>query len=357
MTQTDVAHSPVASAQPATLCPECGTRWSANTLSCPGCRRLVHAARLKQLSRDAANAAAGGDARAELSLRRDIVQLLPPGSRQYAEALGRARELSKTVSEPNSGSPRTKGKVPKWLAGLGAVGLLIWKFKFAMVFIATKGKFLLLGLTKWQTFLSMALAMGVYWTIWGWPFAVGLVLAIYVHEMGHVAALRHYGIAATAPMFIPGVGAFVRLKQAPLTPVENARIGLAGPWWGLGAVAASYGLFVLTGEPIFAAIARAGAWLNLFNLLPVWQLDGARAFAALTRKQRWWAAAGLIALWFVTSDFLLLIIGGIAAFRAGTSAAPREPDTRGLIAFLLVAAALAGMATVDVPGIGQALGG
>ena len=351
MTQAEVPQAPQARPQPPELCPECGTRWSANTLSCPRCRRLVHGARLKQLARDATSAKARDDASAELSLRREIVQLLPQGSKQHASALARARELSKVVSKSGGQSPKTKRKMPKWLAALGGVGLLIWKFKFAAVFILTKGKFLLLGLTKWQTFLSMALAMGVYWTIWGWPFAVGLVLAIYVHEMGHVAALRHYGIAATAPMFIPGVGAFVRLKQAPLSPIEDARIGLAGPLWGLGAVFASYGLFVVTGEPIFAAIARAGAWLNLFNLVPVWQLDGARAFAALTRKQRWWAAAGLFALWFLTGDFLLLIVGAVAVFRAWKGAAPREPDTRGLIAFLLVAAALAGMAAIQVPGL------
>ena len=317
----------------------------------------MHGARLKQLARDAAAAQTRGDAGAELSLRRDIVQLLPRGSKQHTAALARARELSETVSKSGQQPRGEKRKVPKWLVGLGGVGLLIWKFKFAAVFILTKGKFLLLGLTKWQTFLSMALAMGVYWTIWGWPFAVGLVLAIYVHEMGHVAALRHYGIAATAPMFIPWVGAFVRLKQPPLTPVEDARIGLAGPLWGLGAVLASYGLFLATGEPIFAAIARAGAWLNLFNLVPVWQLDGARAFAALTRKQRWWAAAALIALWFLTGDFLLIIIGGVAVFRAWTGAAPSEPDKRGLIAFLVVAAALAGMAAIDVPGLGASLSG
>jgi Zn-dependent protease len=349
--QTDAASNPETPGRTPATCPECGTGWSPHTLSCPGCRRLVHGARLKQLARAAESALSSGDPRRELGLRREIVQLLPRGSRQHAAALARAQELSKTVSDGAPPSAAAKGKVPKWLAGLGGLGLLLWKFKWAAVFVATKGKFLLLGLTKWQTFFSMALAMGVYWTIWGWPFAVGLVLAIYVHEMGHVAALRHYGIAATAPMFIPGVGAFVRLKQAPLTPVEDARIGLAGPLWGLGAVFASYGLFLVTGEPIFAAIARAGAWLNLFNLLPVWQLDGARAFAALTRKQRGIAAIGLIALWFLTGDFLLLIIGGIAAFRAWRSDAPSATDTRGLVAFLVVAAALAAMAAIDVPGL------
>src|SRR3989454_12639768 len=81
----------------------------------------------------------------------------------------------------------------------------------------------------------MLLSAGVYWAAWGWKFALGVVLSIYVHEMGHVQALQRYGIKATAPMFIPGVGAVVRLKQYPASPREDARVGLAGPLGGLGA--------------------------------------------------------------------------------------------------------------------------
>ena len=80
---------------------------------------------------------------------------------------------------------------------------------------------------------------GVYWSIYGWPLALGLVLSIYVHEMGHVAMLRRLGIAASAPMFIPGVGALVMLKQHVTDPLIDAKIGLAGPVWGLGAALAA----------------------------------------------------------------------------------------------------------------------
>ena len=75
------------------------------------------------------------------------------------------------------------------------------------LFLLTKGKLLLFGLSKGTTFLSMLAALGVYWTLWGWKFALGFVLSIYVHEMGHVAAMKRFGLAATAPMFIPGFGA------------------------------------------------------------------------------------------------------------------------------------------------------
>src|SRR5207253_1330115 len=106
------------------------------------------------------------------------------------------------------GSPWGKGA-----AGVGAVGALLAKFKFVLLFVLTKAKLLLLGLTKGGTFLSMLLSAGLYWTIWGWKFAFGLVLSIYIHEMGHVQALQRYGIKATAPMFIPGFGAVTRPQR------------------------------------------------------------------------------------------------------------------------------------------------
>jgi len=111
--------------------------------------------------------------------------------------------------------------------------------------------------------------------------------------MGHVAMLRRYGIRASAPMFIPGLGALVRLEQYPHTPAEDARVGLAGPMWGLGAAAIAWGVYTLTGWPAWGAIARVGAWINLFNLIPVWQLDGSRAFVALCRSERWVAVGAL----------------------------------------------------------------
>src|SRR5439155_20796972 len=171
-------------------------------------------------------------------------------------------------------APSAGNKAPGLRAatGVGAIGLLLWKLKA-----------LLLGLTKGTTLFSMLLSLGVYWTAWGWKFALGLVLSIYVHEMGHVAALRRYGIRASAPMFIPGVGAVIRAQQSPANPIEDARVGLAGPIWGLGAALASLGLYLVTDWPICLAMARVGAWINLFNLLPLWPLDGGRGFQSLPR--------------------------------------------------------------------------
>src|SRR5262249_18996551 len=136
------------------------------------------------------------------------------------------------------------GQRPAWGAatGLGALGLALWKLKT-----------LLLGLTKASTLLTMFMSLGVYWAAWGWKFALGIVLSIYVHEMGHVIALRRLGFKASAPMFIPGIGAVVRLQQQVVNPREDAEIGLAGPIYGLGAAVFSLVLWLVTDQQIFAA--------------------------------------------------------------------------------------------------------
>ena len=309
----------------AARCDGCASEIAPGFLACPGCGRLVHAAALKALAADAAAARQGGDGREELRAWRASLDLLPPASRQHEIIRARADELSREAGAAPQPAPQPAGRW-KWLAALGPAGAVLWKFKVLIVVAASKGKLLLLGLTKASTLLSMLLSFGVYWTQWGGWFALGLVLSIYVHEMGHVAALRHFGIAATAPMFIPGLGALVRLRQAPLNARENSRVGLAGPIWGAAAAFVSFAIGKLTGSALMMAVAHVGAWINLFNLLPVWQLDGNRGFASLTTAHRWYAVAVLAAAWLFWRDGLLVLLVIVAAWRALSHDAAPEPD-------------------------------
>src|ERR1700733_10020483 len=157
------------------------------------------------------------------------------------------------------------GERKKKLGVIGTIGALLLKFKTLGLVILTKGKLVLLGLTKLNTLLSMLVSIGFYWALYGWKFGLGFVLSIYVHEMGHVIALARYGIPASAPMFIPGFGAFVRLKAYPASPAEDARVGLAGPLYGLGAALACMGIGVIADSGLFTALAKVGAWINVFN--------------------------------------------------------------------------------------------
>src|SRR6185295_8695698 len=224
----------------------------------------------------------------------------------------------------------------------GAVGALLAKFKWVVLFLLGKGKILLAGLLKAPTFLSMALALGVYATAFGWKFALGLVVSIYVHEMGHVVWLRRFGIPATAPMFVPGLGAFVRLKAHPATAGEDARVGLAGPVWGAAAALIALALGFATGHRVLFGIAYFGAVINVFNLLPVWQLDGGRAFVALSRRQRAIAAGVLWVAGLVAGNATYFLVAIAATFRAASAAgAPAEGDRNILLTYAGLVAGLA----------------
>lgn len=314
---------------PPVTCPQCGTQIGAGLKTCPSCQWLVHGERLRALAGEAERCEAEGKVTEALTTWRHALELLPPQSRQAAVIREKVSALSTKVAE--TGGPavdpagqkaaeeRLKKKFSgrwKWLAPLAPVAVLLLKFKGLALLILTKGKFLLLGLANMQTLMTMLLSLGAYWSLWGWKFALGLILCIYVHEMGHVAALRRFGLRATAPMFIPGLGALVVLKQHPANPREDARIGMAGPIWGVSAAIACLAIYALSKNPFWAALGKTAAWINLFNMIPIWQMDGSRAFHAMSRMQRWIAALVMFGCFLATRDMLALVAAGVAVVRA-----------------------------------------
>ena len=333
------------------VCPECGAQIADQLKSCPQCHYLVHSERLKELRDLAQRAEQDGDPRSALAAWREGLDLLPAGSKQGRLVAAQVQRLSAEVDQLTPGAKPAKaehrsdasaeGKSKLAVAGLGIVGLL--------AFVLTKGKALLLGLTKAGTVFSMLLSLGLYWSLWGWRFALGLIASIYVHEMGHVMALRHFGIKAGAPSFLPGIGAVVRMKQYPATRIEDARVGLAGPIWGLGAAVVAYGVFRITGAPIWGAIAQIGAWINLFNLLPIPPLDGGRGFRALDSVQRLLVTASIGAMWALTEQSLLILLLMVAGMQCFTPAAPKG-DWRAAIHYVALVVALSLLAQFALPG-------
>jgi Zn-dependent protease/uncharacterized OB-fold protein len=317
-------------------CERCGTQFPPAALACPSCGALVHRARLKRLADVAAAAMASGDRAAALPHWQEALGLVPAGSEQHRIIGSRITELAEAVhaERPVANRPAADGEGGRawWKHAAGAaVGIVL--------LLGTKLKFLLLGLTKLSTFASMFGFIAVYWSIHGWPLAVGLAGSIYIHEMGHVAMLRRLGIQAGAPLFIPGVGALVMLKERVVDPIVDARIGLAGPVWGLGAAVAAWLMFLATGAEIWRAIAELTGFLNLFNLMPIWQLDGARGFHALSRQERWGVTATVgIVLW-LTGVRVLWLVGAVAIYRTiKDPGGPGHPAT--LYTFLVLVGAL-----------------
>jgi Zn-dependent protease len=242
---------------------------------------------------------------------------------------------------PATPSETEAAQAPSWTrrAGpLGAVGLVLWKLK----------TLLLLVVPKLGTAATMFASFSLYAFRYGWRYGLGLVLSIYVHELGHVVAMRRRGIAASAPMFIPGFGAIIRMVGYPKTPADDARVGLAGPWFGLGAAVACALIWQITGAPVFAALARSGAFINLLNLTPVWQLDGARGFRALSRAQRWLIAilcAGSVA---ISGEKFFLVLVGAAVVRAFGNDAPAEGDRGACRQFVFLVVALTALLRIPV---------
>jgi len=314
-------------------CRDCGAALDPDALSCPACHALTRAQELESLAAQAREAMLRKDLAAARNFWEQSAALLPRDTIQYRSIRARIAELDGALgAAPGNG----KSRWGKGAAGIGSFLLLA----------LSKGKLLLLGLTKLSTLLSMVAFAGVYWTLYGWKFALGMVFSIYIHEMGHVLTLRHYGIPADAPMFIPGLGAFIRLKRLSMTPIQDARVGLAGPWYGFGAALAALAFSYITGSKAWGAIAHFGAVVNLFNLIPVWQLDGSRGFASLTRAQRLIVLSAAAALWLATSEPMLFLIGLGAAFRMFTKDASKEGDSTGLTQFTLLLAALSALAVL-----------
>jgi Zn-dependent protease len=199
---------------------------------------------------------------------------------------------------------RSDRRQPRLKGLFGPVGV-------AIIFVLTKLKWVL-ALFKFKflaTGLTALLSVGAYALLFPWQFAVGLVVLIFIHEIGHVIVLRRYGVPATAPVFIPFMGAFIGMKQLPKNATMEAYVGLGGPVIGsLGAFAA-YAVYRATGHELWLVLAYIGIILNLFNLLPIMPLDGGRIAGAISRWI-WVAGYGLAVLVMLVrpSPILLLVL-------------------------------------------------
>ena len=214
---------------------------------------------------------------------------------------------------PRPAPPKPPTAWPRCTKALGPLGVVL-------VIIVTKGKTMALLALKFgapilKTGGTMILSIGAYAMLWGWKYAVGFVLLIFVHELGHVIVARQAGLKVGAPMFIPFMGAFIALKDAPKNAWIEACVGIGGPLLGIGgpllgtlAAALCEVWFRITGNPLYRALAYSGFFLNLFNMIPVGFLDGGRIATALSP---WLWIAGLavlVAMIVAQPNFLLILI-------------------------------------------------
>jgi Zn-dependent protease len=183
---------------------------------------------------------------------------------------------------PHHYSPAPASGNRGWLSGIGAAVLAVWGFLKYGLLLAFK-------IPAFGTIVSLVVSFGGYALFYGPWFAVALVTMIFIHEMGHVVEIRRQGMQATAPIFIPFMGAAIFQKSHPTDALRQAEIGIAGPIAGTIGATAAFALYGATHSPILLLAALIGFYINLFNLIPVWQLDGAWILAPVSK---WFQAAG-----------------------------------------------------------------
>jgi Zn-dependent protease len=236
-------------------------------------------------------------------------QYIPPPPASYG---GGSDIPPQSPYHSSSAPPRSNNSLLGWL---GSAALAAWAlFKYGFIF--------LFKIPAFATLFSALVSIGVYsQVLGGWTIAVTLVVMIFVHEMGHVVEIRRQGMRATAPIFIPLVGAAIFQRDHPTTAVKQAQIGIAGPIAGTIGATAAMVLFNATQDPIFLLAATIGFVLNLINMLPVWQLDGAWVLAPVSP---WFQVAGLVAIGLLAVVFhfvsVLLIFIALLGIQSARSA-------------------------------------
>ncbi len=163
--------------------------------------------------------------------------------------------------------------------------------------------------------LSVIVSFGVYAAIFGWQFGLGIIVLLFIHEMGHYVVIRAKGLPAGLPVFIPLLGAYVAMRKMPHNVRDEAEIGIAGPIAGGLAGLLCLGLYFQTALPVLVPLAYFSFLINLINLAPVAPLDGARVTAAISR---WFWPVGLLLLAvgiYYTQNIFLILIGVIGLFQ------------------------------------------
>ena len=211
-----------------------------------------------------------------------------------------------SVQQPEQNSAPPPGKPPHpWSKRLGPLAPL--------ALLLAKAKTLLFALFKLKFLFSFVAFLGIYWALYGAWFGIGFAVMILLHEMGHFVEVKRRGLPADMPVFLPGLGAYVKWQALGISTEVRALVALAGPAAGLLAAFIAASLFWRTGDPIWAALAHTGAWLNLLNLAPVWMLDGAGAVQPLDRMGRVSLLVfSVLLFWWSGQATLLLLTAGFA---------------------------------------------
>ncbi len=322
-------------------CQRCARQLAPGALVCGQCHALVHSEELERMAAEAKALEAKGELRQAREQWLMGLRLLPPASRQADWIQRHATSLDILADQVQ---PPAESKENKWVQRLGPVG------PFAV--LLAKSKALFGAIFKLKFLLSFVAFFGFYWAAFGMKFGLGFAGLVLIHEMGHFVAIKRRGLPVEMPVFLPGFGAYVRWRALGVSPETRAAISLAGPLAGFLAAVVCAVLWWQTGNVLWAALARSGAWLNLLNLIPVWALDGGQVALALSKTERMFLLTACLALWLVLGESVLFLVAlgaGYQVFVAGDL--PAHPSRGATIYFVTVLTAL-GVVLRLMPGQG-----
>lgn len=326
--------------EPIRHCHNCGQDVPLGGLACEKCHTLIYS---EELARIATKAKSLEDLNDFVHAREEWAKALPllPANSTQAEWIRSQLQKLALVAKQTAAEPPKKAWANK-LGPLAPIAILL-----------AKSKTLLLALFKLKFLLSLGTFMALYWTLYGPKFGVGFAVLILVHEMGHYVDIRRRGLPAEMPVFLPGLGAYVRWQALGVTRQTRAAVSLAGPLAGFLGAAVCAMLWYKTGNGLWAALARASAWLNILNLIPVWVLDGGQAANALSKAERFVLLATCLALWALIGDGLFFLVAAGVTYRLFTKDLPPLPSPRIAAYYVTVLVAL-GVVVYFMPGRGFA---
>jgi Zn-dependent protease len=321
-------------------CRRCSSDIPAGALVCEKCHALVHSEQLDRLASEAKELESKGELREARERWLMGLPRLPANSRQADWIKSHAHSLDVVAERVQPPQPSEN----KWAQRLGPVG--------PVAVLLAKGKFLLTAIFKLKFLLTFFAFFGFYWALFGAKFGIGFAVLILIHEMGHYIDIKRRGLPADMPVFLPGLGAYVRWQALGVPLETRAAVSLAGPFAGFLASLVCAALWWQTGDSLWAALARAGAALNVLNLIPVWVLDGGQAVLALSKMERIILLTACLALWLLFGQNLFFLVAVGAAYCAFfTKDLPPHPSRVTTIYFIVVLTAL-GVILHFLPGHG-----
>jgi stage IV sporulation protein FB len=168
-----------------------------------------------------------------------------------------------------------------------------------------------------RSLVSVALYMILFYMLFDQNIAyiAAITVAVLIHEMGHWIAMKVFNYSNVKIFFIPFIGAITSGKKQEVSQKQLSIIILAGPIPGIIIGMILFYLNERLHNDTLKMLSNCFLLLNLFNLLPIYPLDGGRLMETLFIKQNYYIrlvfgiiSIVLLAAFFVALSSIMVIV-------------------------------------------------